>query len=133
MSIEANKRLATEFFGKLSKNDLPGVSAMIAEDVVWWVAGGDLFPFSGTKSKSEFLKITSGILSVFPNGLTLAPTGMVAEGDAVAVEVDGHGITAKGRTYDNIYHFLLRFKNGKIIAAKEYMDTLYAKVTLVDA
>jgi len=37
MSIETNKRLATEFFGKLSKNDLPGVSAMIAEDVVWWV------------------------------------------------------------------------------------------------
>jgi uncharacterized protein len=133
MSVETNKKLAAEFFGKLSTNDLTGAFAMIGEDVVWCVAGGDLFPFSGTKTKAEFVKIASGILSVFPKGLTLAPKGMVAEGDAVAVEIEGHGITTKGRTYDNMYLFLLKFKNGKIVAAKEYMDTLYAKVNLVDA
>jgi uncharacterized protein len=129
MRVETNKKLAAEFFGRLSTNDLTGAFAMIGEDAVWWVSGGDLFPFFGTKTKAEFVKITSGILSVFPKGLTLAPNGLVVEGDAVAVEIEGHGITTKGRTYDNIYHFLLKFKNGKIVAAKEYMDTLYAKVT----
>src|SRR5271154_5657060 len=124
MSISTNKKLVGEFFDKLSKSDLAGAFAMIEEDVVWWVAGGDLFPFSGTKNKREFIEETSGILSVFPRGLTLSPKGMVAEGDSVAVEVEGHGITAKGRSYDNIYHFLLKFRDGKIIAAKEYMDTL---------
>ena len=132
MSIEGNKKLVTEFFGKISTNDLAGAFAMIHDDVVWWSAGGDLFPYSGTKTKSEWVATTSEIASIFPKGLALLPKGMVAEGERVAVEVVGHGVTPAGRNYDNLYHFLITLKDGKIIAAKEYMDTLYAKVTLLD-
>jgi ketosteroid isomerase-like protein len=50
----------------------------------------------------------------------------------VDVEVEGHGVTAGGRNYDILYHFLFKFKDGKILEGKEYLDTLYAKVTLID-
>jgi len=43
-----------------------------------------------------------------------------------------HAVTKDGRTYDNLYHLQLTFKDGQIIAVREYHDTLYAKIVLID-
>jgi ketosteroid isomerase-like protein len=129
---ESNKEMVAEFFQKYGKNDLAGRLAMLHEDLVWWVAGGDLFPFSGTRNKAEYTKVSSAIWSHL-RSVDMEPTGMVAEGDRVAVEVKGHAVTIRGSTYDNLYHFLFSIKDGKIIVVKEYLDTLYAKTVLIDS
>jgi ketosteroid isomerase-like protein len=132
MMIEENKRLTTEFFGNVSKADLPAAYALIHDDVAWWSAGGDNLIFSGTLTKSVFIDSMNGMSGIFSEGPILVPQSMVAEGDRVAVELAGHAVTKDGRVYDNLYHIQLTFRDGRIIAAREYHDTLYAKIVLVD-
>ncbi|HVF61654.1 MAG TPA: nuclear transport factor 2 family protein [Thermoanaerobaculia bacterium] len=54
---------------------------------------------------------------------TLAVKGLLAEGDKVAVEVEGHGTLRDGRRYDQEYHFVMTLRDGKIAAVREYLDT----------
>ena len=41
----------------------------------------------------------------------------------MAVEAESRGQHISGKTYNNQYHWLFRFRNGKIVMLKEYMDT----------
>ena len=101
--LNKSKRLVKDFFGKVSQGDLTGALAMIHDDV-----------------------------AIFSERLRLVPRGTVADGDRVAVELSGHAVLKDGRNYDNLYHVLLKFEDGQIIAAREYHDTLYAKIVLID-
>ncbi len=118
-----NKQVVTDFFKHFSAGDIDPAFAMVSDDATWWVPG-DL-PFSGTKSKAEYLQVVGAIQTGFPDGLELKLTSMIAEGDTVAAEVASNGDHANGRKYTNKYHFLITIKDGKIIAVKEYMDTLH--------
>ena len=51
---------------------------------------------------------------------------MVAEGDRVALEVTSSGDLKNGRLYRQEYHFLMEFRDGKISAVREYLDTQHA-------
>ena len=123
MTTTQNKELVATFFELFSKGEIDDAFSMVSDTAVWWVPG-DL-PFSGTKSKTEYLQVVGAIQQGFPNGLQLNATSMVAEGDKVAVEVESYGEHANGRTYQNKYHFLITIENGRIIHVKEYMDTLH--------
>jgi len=56
---------------------------------------------------------------------------LTAEGERVAIEATSRGTTFRGDVYAQQYHFLLRVRNGKIIAFREYMDTELARKVLV--
>ncbi len=118
-----NKEIATRFFDQFSKGNIDTAFALVSDDAVWWVPG-DL-PFSGTKTKAQYLQVVGSIQSGFPNGLKLDATSMIAEGDKVAVEVSSYGEHVNGKTYTNKYHFLMTIKDGQITKVKEYMDTLH--------
>lgn len=60
-----------------------------------------------------------------PNGIKLTVTGVTAEGDRVAVEMDAEGVAAIGGEYHNHYHDLLEIRDGKIVAGREYLDTAH--------
>ena len=47
----------------------------------------------------------------------------LAEGGRVALEVTSSGDLKNGRLYRQEYHFLLEFRDGKICAVREYLDT----------
>ena len=123
MTTTQNKELVATFFELFSNGNIDDAFSMVSDTAVWWVPG-DL-PFSGTKSKTEYLQVVGAIQQGFPNGLQLNATSMIAEGDKVAVEVESNGEHANGRTYRNKYHFLIAIENGQIIHVKEYMDTLH--------
>jgi ketosteroid isomerase-like protein len=82
-------------------------------------------PFSGTKTKAQYLQVVSAIRIGFPTGLSLKVVGPTAEGDRVAAEVESLGTHTSGRIYKNKYHFLIVLKDGKFVQVKEYMDTLH--------
>jgi ketosteroid isomerase-like protein len=48
---------------------------------------------------------------------------MTAEDDRVSVEATSYGEISNGKTYKNIYHFMMVINKGKIIAVREYLDT----------
>jgi len=132
MTVEANKRFVEEFFGKLSNGDLDSAYDMLDDDVAWWSAGGENLAFSGTLTKAAFIQGVKSFDTIFSQAPKFTVNGIIAEGDRVAVELTGHAVLKDGRKYENLYHHVITIKNGKIIAAREYHDTLYAKIVLVE-
>jgi hypothetical protein len=132
MSTEENKRVALSFFENLSNGDLDGALDLIDEDVTWWLAGKpDLFEIAGTKNKAEFAEMLRTIETGMPNGVRLTITGVTAEGDRVAVEMDANGVSATGLQYQNQYHDLLEIRGGKIVVGREYLDTAHAAEVII--
>ena len=126
--LNNNKELACKFFDSLSSGTQDYLN-FYTDDSIIWTAGDNAI--GGTRTKKEIVKFAQGILAAFPDGITFNITGMTAEADRVAVEVNGESIHASGKSYNNQYHFLLIIRDGKIIQLKEYMDTqLAAKILL---
>lgn len=125
MSTADNKQIVRSFFEHLNRGDVAAAFAPIDDDVAWWVPG--TLPFSGTKNKAGYMGIVGKIQSGFPDGLAFTVGTLVAEGDLVAAEVESLGRHRNGKTYNNRYHFLFTLRAGKVVAVKEYMDTLHLK------
>jgi uncharacterized protein len=133
MSVEANKQVVLSFFEHFSAGTVDAALALMADTATWWVAGHpEKFTLAGTKTKAQFAELVQGIGAAMPQGLRVTPTGITAEGERVAVEAESYGETASGKIYNNLYHFLVEVRDGKIQAVREYLDTMHAKEVLVD-
>lgn len=127
MSTEQNKAVALEFFAKFSASDIPGAMATMTDDATWSIPGKpELSPTAGLYQKDRITKLFYTMLKRLKGGLKMTPRGMVAEGDRVAVEVVSEGDLTNGRLYRQEYHMLLEFREGKISAVREYLDTQHA-------
>ncbi|MBS0324250.1 MAG: nuclear transport factor 2 family protein [Proteobacteria bacterium] len=119
--VDRNKALAVTFFDILSRSDIPAMLEAYADDVKLYTMGRTLI--SGCMNKADAAKSADLVLSAFPKGIRFTLKNITAEGDRVAVEAESEGLHASGRLYANQYHFLMRFRDGKITEFKEYMDT----------
>ena len=126
---EQNKELARQLLERLTNVDTAGVDAICDDDVEFWVAGS--FPLSGSRTKSEALQGMKEVTALFPEGLRFEVQAMTAEGDRVAIEATGEGLTAQGTLYQQQYHFLLEARDGKVLVWREYLDTERARADLV--
>jgi ketosteroid isomerase-like protein len=127
MTIEDHKRTALELFARLSASDSPGVFALMTADVTWRVAGKpELSPVAGVYNAKRLKGLFDHMLAQLENGLHMKVLGMVAEGNTVAVEVESEGDLKNGREYRQQYHFLITFRDSKIAAVREYLDTHHA-------
>ncbi|HEY7990857.1 MAG TPA: nuclear transport factor 2 family protein [Stellaceae bacterium] len=122
MSAADNKALALEYMRLLEKGDYDAAFGKFAPD-------GKVSVMGRTSSVGDFAKVVREFRGMVVGAMTLTPTSTVAEGDKVAMEVTGGADMIKGVRYDNQYHFLFEFKNGKIAHLKEYMDTAKAQAT----
>jgi uncharacterized protein len=129
MSTEENKRIVRQFFTCLSRGDTRAVLDLYADDATVWTAGS--LAFSGRRTKQEVAPLMEGILGAFPEGLRFTLHAMTAEGDRVAVEAESHGRHVSGKIYNNLYHFLLVVRDGKVREFKEYLDTQLAHEVLI--
>ena len=128
MGIDENKKFALEFIEAISRGDAQAIQDAYAEDGSSWTIG--TMPISGRFSKTEIAQTASSVLDVFPDGLAFQVHSMTAEGDRVAIEAESIGVHVSGKKYNNLYHFLMRVRDGKIVEWKEYMDTMHANDVL---
>ena len=113
-NLEANKQIARAFLKAIADGDLDAVEALLHPEAKWWIIGvGDL----DRPSLVEGLKM---LIAADPR--TLDVTGILAEGDQVAVEMTGE-MVYPGRVYQNQYHNLFRIQDGQSIHGKEYLNT----------
>lgn len=127
MSTEQNKATAAEFFARFSASDIPGALATMTDDATWWIPGKpELSPAAGLYQKDRITKLFYAMLKQLKSGLKMTVKGMVAEGERVAVEVVSEGDLKNGRQYRQEYHMLLEFREGRICAVREYLDTQHA-------
>lgn len=119
--IEANKDTVTRFFHALNAGDTRAIVDAYADEGCVETKGTTLI--SGVFNKEQIAASAGAIFEVFPKGLSFEITGMVAEGEKVAVEATSRGEHISGQIYGNEYHFLFEFRDGKLLRLKEYMDT----------
>lgn len=122
MSLEEdNKQRVRDFMELLMRGDAEGIGQAYDDEGTCWTSGQTLI--SGTMGKEQMVAGAGAILGAFPKGLTFTIHDMTAEGERVAVEAESVGEHVSGKTYNNLYHFLFEFRNGKLLKLKEYMDT----------
>src|ERR1700724_3008106 len=70
MSIEENKKIASEFAARFSANDMAGALDMIDDDASWWIAGkpGQV-PGAGVFTKEQVAGLFRRMAKQFPSGL----------------------------------------------------------------
>jgi uncharacterized protein len=129
---ELNTKVALTFLAHLSDGEIEAAMDLIADDVVWWLAGEPKqFAIAGSKNKAELVEMLATIGKGMPTGIRLTITGVTSEGDRVAVEMNADGISATGKEYHNHYHDLFEVHDGKIHAAREYLDTAHAQEIII--
>ncbi len=126
-NLEQNKTLVKEVFKAISNGNWKFVTDTFADNAKIWVAGD--MPISGNHTKDFVRGLETGNPAMFPEGMSLTPKAMTAEGNRVAVEAETYGKHASGKIYNNFFHFMLVIHDGKIQEWKEYMDTKHASYT----
>jgi uncharacterized protein len=122
MSIEErNVALVRRFFAAMNAADTAQIVDAYADDGSVWTSGRTLI--SGTFTKQQIREASGRIFEAFPTGIEFTIHGITAQGERVAVEAESRGMHASGKFYDNLYHFLFEFRDGRIVRLKEYMDT----------
>ncbi len=122
-NTETNKATVKQLFEALGTGNLDTVMAFFDDAATWWVAGS--LPFSGTYTKQKTRELLNGIFTQINGQVRMTPLAFTAEGDRVAVETESLAHASNGRTYNNHYHFLFVFRDGKILRVKEYLDTMH--------
>lgn len=126
--VEENKQVVRRYYEAVSSGRRDEASALLADNATWWIAGKpEHFPLAGLRSVQEHRELLRERLApALPDGVEVAITGMTAEGDRVAVEMENRARTADGRIYNNQFHMLFVVRDGKIHAVREYLDTQHA-------
>jgi ketosteroid isomerase-like protein len=116
VSINENRQAAIKFI--LTMKEHGGFDErMVTEDLQWFCPDQRVITAAELKS---FVATTAHLMPQCP---TMTILGAAADGDRVAVEAAGKCQLTNGKRYDNHYHFVVVFRDGRICTVKEYCDT----------
>jgi uncharacterized protein len=101
-----------------------GPFALLAPDATWTIVGNS--PVSRTfTSRQEFLDV---VIDPFNARMAtpLVPTmrGLYADGDTVIALFDASATAKDGQPYKNTYSWYLRLREGQIVEATAFFDTI---------
>ncbi|HNA80817.1 MAG TPA: nuclear transport factor 2 family protein [Turneriella sp.] len=122
MTVE-NKKTVQELFEAINAQDIERADALMAEELSWWIIGRA--KISGEKDR-RLVRLTFKMLFRSFKEFSFTLHELTAEADRVAVTAESHGLHRNGKLYNNHYHFLFFFRDGKIVRVKEYFDTEHA-------
>jgi uncharacterized protein len=120
-NAETNKKVARQFIEGVSEGNVNTMMNCLHDDGSIETMGSTLI--SGANDKKAVRALASHVQDAFPKGIKMTIHNLIGEDDTVAVEAESLGTHSSGKTYNNKYHFLMRFRDGKIIYMKEYLDT----------
>lgn len=111
--------LAHEFMKALNAGDTAKLETLFADDGVFNFPRLD--PIKGGKGVREFFDMAK---AKFFKKMTLTPTAVYQDGDAVVMPWSNESPTHFGWTYVNRGLFVFKFRGDKIVLLDEYLDTL---------
>ena len=124
MSEQENQRTVEKVFECFGRGDVPGILALLDDDVNWEIMGPEVVPYFGPRRGHE------GALDFFQKlGTTVeftdfAPEEFNASGDKVFVTGRETGrVRATGKSFDNLWAMVFTLAGGKIKRFRSYEDT----------
>jgi ketosteroid isomerase-like protein len=118
--MEANKGVAIGLYDALERGDLDALDPLMDDRMTWWVQG---FP---TMGKIEFIDLSRRFLALYRDGIRFTYRSVTAEGNRVALELEGYAELKDGRIYNNHYFMCFEVVDGRIVAVREYHDSKHA-------
>lgn len=125
---DRNKQVAVQFVQAMGQNDVARFAECLAPDAVA-VAMGTTH-FAGSRNRDMMIGGVEAFKQILPDGLQFEIVSATADGDRVAVEAQGNGMTAQGKPYHNTYCFVITMKDAKIVHVNEYFCTKLADAVL---
>jgi ketosteroid isomerase-like protein len=124
-SAEAHKQTVRRFFELFAAGQVPAAIALFHDDATFW------FPTTRkTLTMSEFAQGLNWIQTRLDGPIVFELGTMVADGTAVAVQLESFAKTVEGKPFNNLYHIYFEFEGGRIRKAREYNDTAHVFATL---
>ena len=121
------ERLYLEFMSTLSSGDLERIRAAFHDDAIWQVQVRGILGEGTHRGKKaivdEFLAPVRGMFR--PGEPKVTVNTLASKGPFVIGECVSRGTFMYGGPYENLYVFVLEFKDGKVHVLREYMDSLY--------
>lgn len=118
---EANKAVARKFWQAMGCGDVDTIKTLMTEDVAFVFAGTS--KLAGSRDFKAILDITAGWPQLTKAGIDIRILTMTAEEDRVACEAEGYAVLNNGKNYNNLYHWLMFFRDGKVRRVNEYCDS----------
>lgn len=123
-----HKEIVKRAVGALGRGDVEGFLADTTDDFLFTLGGA---PPGGNTLQGREAMIGS-LKALFGSrlaGSAIAMTneGLYADGPVVVEQARGRATTVEGEAYDNVYCRVWTFRDGKIAALTEYMDTEMAR------
>jgi uncharacterized protein len=124
-SAEAHKQTVRRFFELFSAGQVAAMIALFHDDATYW--------FPTTRKTHTMHELAEGLAWIQsrldgPIAFELGP--MVAEGNAVAVQLESFATTVERKPFNNRYHLYFEFEGDRVIRAREYNDTAHVWATL---
>jgi len=122
MGAAENKELVRGMFGNVAGEPNKFLDAL-ADDISYTIIGTT--KFSGTfKGKDEVVnRLLGPLMASLENGLAITIDNLIADGEYVAMQARGNGVSKSGAAYNNTYCHVFRIVAGKVRQITEYLDT----------
>jgi uncharacterized protein len=97
---------------------------LLASDVKWTIVGNSAV--SGTyHNRRDFLdQVVTPFNARLSTPIVPIVRAMYADGDTVIVLWDGAALARDGKTYENTYSWYLQMRDGKIVSATAFYDSI---------
>jgi ketosteroid isomerase-like protein len=122
-----SKAVLEHYVAAVQAGDEQAIRDCFAEDATWRLDGE--LPIAGTWEGREAIlgEFLATAMSFYePGSVRLEITGLIAEGDRVAMQWTSHARNTRGEPYENHCIGVFTVRDGRIASVHEYMDTLYA-------
>jgi ketosteroid isomerase-like protein len=123
MGAQENLQVVKEGFAAFSRGDIPGLLALMAEDVEWIIPGPGL-PLAGTYRGRDGVANFFQKLAADADILEFQTREFVADGDHVLViGWERAKVKATNRTVELDWVMSFAVRNGKVATYRQYTDT----------
>jgi len=120
--LKSNKHVAEVFLKSLGQGKLE--TGLITDDMGYWSRK------YGTNTKEVIAQRLAMWPDCFVNGVEMQIQSETAEDNRVSIEATGKSQLKNGTPYNDAYHFLFIFRDGKISQVHEYNDTQLGSETV---
>ena len=121
---EKNRRAIQEGFDNWRRGAAKGVFDLLASDVKWTNVGRSVVAGTYHRRRDFMDQVTIPFNNRLSTPLVPIVRGIYTDGDMVIVLWEGAAMARDGRSYDNTYSWYLKMRDGKIVSATSFEDSI---------